>query len=97
MKFLKLCTAALSAAAQCHAQNDTQGKKHNIILIFTDDQDLHLGSLDHMPILQKQLVEKGKLFTNHYATVSQCCPSTASLFRGQAAHNTSITDVRNPG
>lgn len=97
MKFLTLFAAALAGATQCLAENSTAGKKHNIVLIFTDDQDLHLGSLDHMPILQRELVAKGTQFINHYATVAQCCPSRASLFRGQAAHNTNITDVRGPG
>ncbi|KAI1375772.1 arylsulfatase [Hypoxylon crocopeplum] len=71
--------------------------KPNIILIFTDDQDLHLGSLDHMPILHRELIEKGTQFTNHYATVALCCPSRASLLRGQAAHNTNVTYVNSPG
>ncbi|KAI3328131.1 arylsulfatase [Xylariaceae sp. AK1471] len=86
------------AVACCRAQRDYAPKQpDNIILIFTDDQDLHLGSLDHMPILQKELVEKGTQFVNHYATVALCCPSRASLLRGQAAHNTNITYVSNPG
>ncbi|KAI1411763.1 arylsulfatase [Hypoxylon sp. FL1857] len=80
---------------QCLGQNE--GARPNIILIFTDDQDLRLGSIDHMPILHRELIEKGTQFTNHYATVAQCCPSRASLLRGQAAHNTNITDVHSPG
>jgi hypothetical protein len=41
-------------------------KKSNIIFIMSDDQDRRLGSLDHMPILQKELVGKGVEFENHY-------------------------------
>ncbi|KAI0477164.1 arylsulfatase [Xylariaceae sp. FL0804] len=95
MRSFKLLAAVLAGVAQCFAQTSTT--KPNIVLIFTDDQDLHLGSLDYMPILQKELIQQGTQFTNHYATVAQCCPSRASLFRGQAAHNTNITNVRHPG
>ncbi|KAI0137520.1 arylsulfatase [Xylariales sp. AK1849] len=69
----------------------------NIVLIFPDDQDLHLASVDYQPVLHRELVAKGTAFTNHYATVAQCCPSRASLLRGQAAHNTNITYVSSPG
>ncbi|KAL1623953.1 hypothetical protein SLS56_008078 [Neofusicoccum ribis] len=42
----------------------------NIVFIFTDDQDYHHGSLDTMKAVQDELVAKGTLFTNHYATIS---------------------------
>lgn len=72
-------------------------RKPNIVFIFTDDQDLHHGSLDHMPALQEHMVKQGTSFTNHYATVAVCCPSRVSLMRGQAAHNTNVTHVAAPG
>ncbi|KAI0884785.1 arylsulfatase [Annulohypoxylon maeteangense] len=95
MGFLRYISLAIAGVTLCVAQNN--GAKPNIVLIFTDDQDLHLGSVDHMPILQKELIEKGTQFTNHYATVALCCPSRASLLRGQAAHNTNVTHVDAPG
>ncbi|OAQ59462.2 arylsulfatase [Pochonia chlamydosporia 170] len=69
----------------------------NIIFVFTDDQDLHLGSLDYMSSVKNELAAKGTTFSNHFATVSQCCPSRASLLRGQHAHNTNNTFVSAPG
>lgn len=39
----------------------------------------------------------GFTFTNHYSTVSLCCPARVALLRGQAAHNTNITFVMPPG
>ncbi|KAI2473328.1 arylsulfatase [Annulohypoxylon bovei var. microspora] len=95
MGSLKYLLFFFASVTKCLAQSE--GAKPNIILIFTDDQDLHLGSVDHMPILRKELIEKGTQFNNHYATVAQCCPSRASLLRGQAAHNTNLTDVISPG
>lgn len=54
----------------------------NIVVILTDDQDLHLGSLEHMPNLQSMLVEQGMFFEKHYAHVSLCCPSRATIWTG---------------
>ncbi|KAJ3484588.1 hypothetical protein NLG97_g7019 [Lecanicillium saksenae] len=89
-----LCLATVAG----HAAGDTcPAARPNIIFIFTDDQDLHLGSLSHMSAVQASLVAKGASFSNHYATISQCCPSRASLFRGQHGHNTNITHVGPPG
>ena len=73
--------------------------KPNIIFILSDDQDLLLNSLDHMDAVQTHLVSHGTSFTKHYAHVSLCCPSRATLWTGRHAHNTNITDVsnKNPG
>ncbi|KAF4465579.1 arylsulfatase precursor [Fusarium albosuccineum] len=71
--------------------------RSNIVFIFTDDQDLLHGSVDHQKAVQKHLADKGTTFTNHYATVSVCCPSRVSLMRGQAAHNTNNTAINAPG
>ncbi|KAH8677662.1 arylsulfatase [Xylariales sp. PMI_506] len=75
----------------------TLAAKPNIVVIFPDDQDLQLGSTDYQSILQQELAAKGTTYTNHYATVAQCCPSRASMLRGQAAHNTNITYISAPG
>ncbi|KAK5944848.1 hypothetical protein PMZ80_002049 [Knufia obscura] len=41
----------------------TDRKQPNVIFILTDDQDLHMSSLDYMPHLQSHLVEEGTTFT----------------------------------
>lgn len=69
----------------------------NIVFIMTDDQDKRLGSLDYMPVVQRELVGKGVEFSNHYTTQALCCPSRSSLLRGQQVHNTNITNVVKPG
>ncbi|KAF1849200.1 arylsulfatase-like protein [Cucurbitaria berberidis CBS 394.84] len=68
----------------------------NIVFILTDDQDLHLNSLDYMPFVQKHLIQRGTLYKQHYATVALCCPSRVSLWTGKTAHNTNVTDVFPP-
>lgn len=69
----------------------------NIIFIISDDQDLRLNSPNYMPNLQESIISQGVNFHNHYGTVALCCPARATLFRGQAAHNTNITHVGGPG
>ncbi|KAI1735284.1 arylsulfatase-like protein [Xylaria scruposa] len=68
----------------------------NIIFILTDDQDLHMQSLNYMPFVQEHLINRGTLFRKHFCTTALCCPSRVSLWSGKAAHNTNVTDVRPP-
>ncbi|EPS33769.1 hypothetical protein PDE_08731 [Penicillium oxalicum 114-2] len=63
---------------------------------MTDDQDLHLDSLDYMPKLQKLIGDEGTFFRRHYCTIAVCCPSRVSLMTGKLAHNTNVTDVNPP-
>ncbi|KAK8212924.1 hypothetical protein M8818_003089 [Zalaria obscura] len=70
--------------------------KPNIVFILTDDQDLHMNSLAHMPHLKKHLLDEGTFFQRHYCTVALCCPSRVNLWTGKAAHNTNVTDVNPP-
>ena len=55
------------------------GKRPNVILILTDDQDLHMQSLDYMPLLKKHLIDEGTLYRRHFCTNALCCPSRATL------------------
>ncbi|KAF2725774.1 alkaline phosphatase-like protein [Polychaeton citri CBS 116435] len=48
-----------------------------------------------MTKLRKLLIDEGTHFTNHFAHISQCCPSRVSLWTGRHPHNTNITDVKN--
>jgi N-acetylglucosamine-6-sulfatase len=88
-----LVTATLQSVAPQHAAPPA---KPNILVILTDDQDLHMESLSYMPNLQKHLIDEGLFFRHHYCTVALCCPSRASIWTGKAAHNTNITDVNPP-
>ncbi|KAI6353671.1 hypothetical protein MCOR31_011668 [Pyricularia oryzae] len=95
---MKWTTAALAAVLSLTGEAKPVSKsKPNIIMIMTDDQDLHLDSTEHMPTLQKLLVQRGTTFNNHWVTEAQCCPSRATVLRGQQAHNTNITAVSYPG
>ena len=88
-------TAITIAVALLNAVTQATSTKPNIVVILADDQDLHLYSMNHMDILQEQLVQQGTQFTKHYGHVSQCCPARATLWTGRHAHNTNITSVIN--
>lgn len=60
--------------------------KPNIVVILTDDQDLHLNSLELMENLQSMLVQQGTIFSKHYGHVSLCCPARTTLWTGKHAH-----------
>lgn len=62
----------------------------NIVLIITDDQDVEMGSLQHMPFLQARMIEPGTTFDRFYAAVPVCCPSRSTLFSGQYQHNNRV-------
>ncbi len=55
--------------------------------MLTDDQDLLLGSLEFMPLLQARLADQGMTFSNFFVSQSLCCPSRVTLLRGQYTHN----------
>ncbi|KAH8678465.1 arylsulfatase precursor [Xylariales sp. PMI_506] len=63
---------------------------------MTDDQDLHMSSLDYQSAVQQHIVEQGTTFQRHYCTVSLCCPSRVSMLTGRAAHNTNVTNISGP-
>ncbi len=54
-------------------------KRPNIVLIITDDQDLHMQSLNYMPYVRKHITEKGTSFRRHFCTTALCCPSRVTL------------------
>jgi N-acetylglucosamine-6-sulfatase len=60
----------------------------NIIFVLTDD--LAVWDLEAMPKLKALITDQGTSFSNFFVNLSQCCPSRASILRGQYAHNTEI-------
>ena len=71
-------------------------KRQNFVMIMTDDQDLHLNSLDYQPAVLKHFRDKGTFYSKHFVTMAQCCPSRVSLWTGMAGHNTNVTDIQPP-
>jgi N-acetylglucosamine-6-sulfatase len=62
----------------------------NVIVILTDDLDNKL--MPYMENTNSLIAKQGATFTNYFVTSAVCCPSRASMFRGQYPHNTQILD-----
>ena len=74
------------AATACAASLDQESSGGpNIVLILTDD--MRLDELEYMPKTQSLIVDEGVTYSNAFVTTSQCCPSRASILRGQYVHN----------
>ncbi|QSZ31021.1 hypothetical protein DSL72_000582 [Monilinia vaccinii-corymbosi] len=90
---LGLATASAVTQAPIGTKN---GERPNIVLVSTDDQDLHMQSVDYTPLLKKHIIDQGTFFKRHYCTTAICCPSRVTLWTGKNAHNTNVTDVMPP-
>jgi N-acetylglucosamine-6-sulfatase len=66
----------------------------NIVLIMTDDEDVAIH--EFMPKTKALLQDRGATFANFFVTYPFCCPSRASILRGQYAHNTHIVGNEQP-
>lgn len=57
----------------------------NILFILADD--MKASDVGHMPNTQRLLVDQGVTFARPWVTRTLCCPSRATILRGQYAHN----------
>jgi arylsulfatase A-like enzyme len=62
-----------------------QATKSNFVFILADD--MRLDDLANMPKTKQLLGDGGMTFNNAYVPYGVCCPSRASIMRGQYAHN----------
>ena len=86
---------ALAIAALGRAQTPAEGEGEavappNIIVIMTDDQSASTLTEKFMPHTFDLLVEPGTVFRNFVATTPICCPSRATFYTGQYAHNNGV-------
>ena len=94
MGILALSASALARNAQeVLGTSSGSSKPPNVVFILTDDQDLHMDSLNYMQYVQKHLLDEGTFFRRHFCTVAVCCPSRVNIWTGKAAHNTNVTDL----
>ena len=66
----------------------------NIVFVMTDDLDER--SMQDLGGIRTLMGANGVTFKNAYVTYSLCCPSRATILRGQYPHNHDILDNRPP-
>src|SRR5215208_321536 len=62
--------------------------KPNFVFILTDD--MRKDDLTYMPKTRTLLQTQGMQFQNAFVSLPTCCPSRATIMRGQYAHNTGV-------
>jgi arylsulfatase A-like enzyme len=62
--------------------------KPNFVFILADD--MRKDDLKYMPKTRSLLAQRGMSFTNAYVSNPLCCPSRATIMRGQYSHNTGV-------
>jgi N-acetylglucosamine-6-sulfatase len=86
---LFVLVGAFATLGMTASQTDTSlaqtAAKPNILFILADD--MRASDLDHMPNTQSLLANQGVKFTKPWVTRSLCCPSRATILRGQYTHN----------
>src|SRR5215212_4456620 len=70
------------------ARAQTVPARPNIIFILTDD--MRKGDLQYMPKTKALLQKKGMTFRNAFVSNAICCPSRATIMRGQYSHNSGV-------
>jgi N-acetylglucosamine-6-sulfatase len=80
-------------------REDREGPKPpNVVLVLADDlaqADINTHTLEHMPNV-RALMDEGTTFDNSFVTSSLCCPSRATILRGQYVHNHGILHNQPP-
>jgi N-acetylglucosamine-6-sulfatase len=80
----------LSSAATGSAPQMAQASpgKPNFVFILADD--MRADDLKYMPKMKTLLGDKGMRFRKAYVSLAVCCPSRATIMRGQYAHNSGV-------
>jgi N-acetylglucosamine-6-sulfatase len=67
--------------------------KPNFVFILADD--MRKDHLKYMPKTRALLAQRGMSFNNAYVSNALCCPSRATIMRGQYSHNNGVWTNRN--
>jgi arylsulfatase A-like enzyme len=69
--------------------NEKGAPRPNVLIIVTDDQRAD-HTLQVMPEVRRWFADGGVRFSQAFSTTPLCCPSRASIFTGQYAHNHNV-------
>ena len=90
-----LILLAVLAATACAPMMAQEGvERPNIILVLTDD--MRKDDLEHMPRTRNLIADQGMTFSNAFVTQANCCPSRATILRGQYPHNHGVLNNSPP-
>jgi N-acetylglucosamine-6-sulfatase len=64
-----------------------KANRPNILFILTDDLDADLNTIGYMPHLQELITSQGLTINDYFISQPLCCPSRATMLRGQYTHN----------
>ena len=84
--FAVLLVSGVWGSAAREAEGATA--KPNIVFILADD--MRKDDLKYMPKTLSVLRDKGMTFSNAFVSNALCCPTRATIMRGQYAHNTGV-------
>ena len=79
---------AVAGFAALPRNERTQAPRPNILFVLTDDLDA--AELAFMPHVKSLMADQGVSFANYFVNVSLCCPSRATMLRGQYARNSGV-------
>jgi arylsulfatase A-like enzyme len=91
-----LLAVLVSVSAGCGGDKSAEAAPGapNFVVVMTDDQAIR--SLDLMPHVEGDLVDRGETFERSFVTTPDCCPSRASWLTGQYAHNHGVLSADPP-
>ncbi|MGE5227708.1 MAG: sulfatase [Planctomycetaceae bacterium] len=81
-----LAASFAPSAASRHVAH--AASKPNVVVILTDDQ--RWDELDRMPVLQRELIDRGTVFTRSFVANPLCCPSRSTILTGRYSHSTGV-------
>jgi arylsulfatase A-like enzyme len=82
--------AVVGGESRAQSSPEPEPPPPNIVVIMTDDQSASTMTEKFMPLTHDLLVEPGTVFRNFVATTPICCPSRATFYTGQYAHNNGV-------
>jgi N-acetylglucosamine-6-sulfatase len=85
---LATALAAATWSLQTPGLAEADQARPSIVLILSDDEDVAIH--EFMPKTKALIADQGATFENAFVTYSFCCPSRATILRGQYAHNTGV-------
>jgi arylsulfatase A-like enzyme len=84
------------AAAPASTGAEGSDRRPNILIVLVDDMRAP-GTMKVLRFVRRWFGRQGRTFKEALDTTPLCCPSRASLFTGQYAHNTGVIDNTHAG